>query len=67
MRRKDLILARYDGLICQQCDEKFYPTNKRGPIPKFCCGACKQKSWRESQGDFDLVPGRIWSAYKWIR
>lgn len=40
--------ARLFGQFCQECSKMFYPTNKRGPKPKFCSKACKQKAYRRS-------------------
>jgi hypothetical protein len=34
---------------CQQCQKQFTPTNERGPRPKFCSAACKQKHYRQTR------------------
>lgn len=39
------------GTTCEQCGDKFIPTNKRGMVPKFCSNACKQRSYRQSKLD----------------
>ncbi len=34
---------------CQSgCGNDFLPINKRGPSPKFCSNACKQKHYRQT-------------------
>jgi hypothetical protein len=42
-----LRIAKLVGTICQHCGEKFYPENKRGPVPQYCSRSCQCKAQRE--------------------
>ena len=41
--------ARRTGLICAQCHKPFFPTNNRGPVPKYCSRACKRRAYHVAQ------------------
>ena len=42
-----LRVAKKFGVICKQCNEKFFPTGQRGPVPQYCSRSCQCKAQRE--------------------
>lgn len=50
MNRNELYLAKYLGISCWQCGREWKPYGqKRGPAPKFCSNACRQKYYRSTR------------------